>query len=200
MSTGVMTLSNFQALDVPPSVRAARRNAVASFIKKFVLGPLIASVTTTTSGVGDEQTRTFGTQQQRLSQGALTVFVGDSPQRIEKFIEALSDALELNATMVDAEEGDPMDYQTLQYAFQSLGPLIAALELPVPLVLPLQNGGIGAEWHTVGMNIELRFRQPYDIYVVLEDARGVIEPFHGRDPDLVHAPSALYELSTRSGE
>ena len=98
--------------------------------------------------------------------------------------------------MIDAEEGDPIDDQTLQYAVQSLGPLIAFFEIPTPLILPLQNGGIGAEWHTSGMNIELRFRKPYDVYVLLEDVQGTAS-FHGRDPDLVHTHPALHELSRR---
>jgi hypothetical protein len=198
MSTGAMTLYNFQDLEVPPSVRAPRKSLVASFMK-VVLGPFIASAATTTTGVSDEQTGTFGAQQQRLSQQALTVFVGDSAYRIDKFIEALSEALELNATMVEAEEGDRIDDQTLQYAVQSLVPLIASHELPAPLILPLQNGGIGAEWHTSGMNIELRFRKPYDVYALLEDARGNT-PFHGRDPDLVHIRPALRDLSRRCVE
>src|SRR6516225_6752499 len=66
----------------------------------------------------------------------------------------------------------PVDDQTLLYAVQSLAPLILSLELPPPLVLPLQNGGIGAEWHTSGMNIELRVRKPYGIYAVLEERPG----------------------------
>ena len=72
------------------------------------------------------------------------------------------------------------------------------MEMPAPLVLPLQNGGIGAEWQVFGMNIELRFRNPYHIYSVLEDARGVIPPFHGRDPHLVQARTTLRELATRA--
>jgi hypothetical protein len=48
------------------------------------------------------------------------------------------------------------------------------------------------------MNIELRFRNPYHIYAVLEDARGVIQPFHGRDPGLVQTRAALRELATRA--
>jgi len=50
------------------------------------------------------------------------------------------------------------------------------------------------------MNIELRFRKPYDIYAVLEDVRGVVLSFHSRDPNLVYARAALRELSNRSIE
>jgi hypothetical protein len=98
--------------------------------------------------------------------------------------------------MVLDEEGDPVDSQTLQYAALSLSPLITFLELPTPLILPLQNGGIGAEWHASGMNIELRYRKPYDVYAVLEDARGAT-PFRGRDPELERTRVALSELARR---
>jgi hypothetical protein len=140
-------------------------------------------------------------QQQGVNDQSLTALVPKAVQnRIEKFVEAVNEALELSNTMVASEESDPLDYQTFVYAIQSLVPLIAALKVPSPLILPLQSGGIVAEWHTGGMNIELRFRKPYDIYAVLEDARGVIEAFHGRDPDLVRAHPALGELSTRSAD
>lgn len=196
MSSGVMTLSDFKSVERPPSVRAPWRNHVASFIK-VVLGPLIASGATTT--VTDQQSQTVDAQQQRIAPGELTAFARDPVESIDHFIDALNDALALNSAMIDAEDGDPVDNQTLQYAVQSLTPLIASFELPTPLVLPLQNGGVGAEWHMSGMNIELRFRKPYDVYALLEDARGTIS-FRGRDPDLVQVGHALRELSTRCAE
>ena len=168
-------------------------------LRKFTFTPLII-FTTTTSSIPERQPQTLDAQQQSLSQGLLTALPEALQDRIEKFREAFNDALQLSDTMVAAEEGDPLDDQTLLYAIQSLAPLVMSLILPTPLILPLQNGGIGAEWHTSGMNIELRFRKPYDIYAVLEDAHGAIEQFHSRDPDLVRARSALSELSTRSAE
>ena len=148
-------------------------------------------------GTWDQGNPSF--QQQSVNDQSLTARVPKAVQnRIEKFVEAVNEALELSNAMVASEESDPLDPQTFIYAIQSLIPLIAALKLPSPLILPLQGGGVGAEWHSEGINIELRFRKPYDIYAVFEDARGVIEPFHGRDPDLVRARTALGELSTRS--
>jgi hypothetical protein len=195
MSAGVMTLSYPQELEMPPSVRAPRTNFQA-FLKKLVFGsPAPSSATTTTTVASGEEAKAFDREQESLGQLALTLSIQDSAQRIDRFFEALSDALELNATMADAEEGDPFDVQTWQYAVQSLEPLIASLELPIPLILPLQNGGISAEWHAAGMNVELRFRKPYDVYAVLE-GRG--DPtFHGRDPDLGRARDALRNLSRR---
>jgi hypothetical protein len=117
---------------------------------------------------------------------------------VNEFGQAFIDAIELSKTMVAEDEAAPINDQTYFYAFSVLAPLVIDMELPVPLILPLQNGGIGAEWHDHRMNIELRFRKPYHIYAVLEDARGVILPLHGRDPHLVRARTALRELATRS--
>jgi hypothetical protein len=117
---------------------------------------------------------------------------------VEEFGKALIEAIELSKTMVAESEAAPLNDQTYFYAFNVLAPLIIAMELPVPLILPLQNGAIGAEWHDHGLNIELRFRNPYDIYAVLEDARDAIQPFYGRDPFLVETLAALRELSTRA--
>jgi hypothetical protein len=117
--------------------------------------------------------------------------------RFGKLLDALTEASELSETMVSEDEASPIDDQTLSYAIGALTPLFISMEIPAPLILPLQNGGIGAEWHDFGMNIELRFRNPYHTYAVLEDARGVIPPFHGRDPRLVQAHTALREFATR---
>ena len=198
VSSSLMTLPDFQAVQLPPSSPRAPRTYLPSLFRKFTFGLLIASPATT-SRLRDQET--LDAQQQSLSQQPLTALVPEPVQdRIERFAEALTDALVLSDTMVASEEGDPVNQQTLLYAIQSLVPLVMSLKLLPPLILPLQDGGIGAEWHTSGMNIELRFRKPYDIYAVLEDARGAIELFHSRDPDLVHTRSALCELSTRSAE
>jgi len=159
---------------------------------------LTASVTTAAIHTGDEQPESAAVQQQKktVGVGALTASVEASLQRIASFKEALNDTLELNSEMVHDEEGDPIDSQTVQYAILSLSPLIASLELPTPLILPLQNGGIGTEWHAFGMNIELRFRKPYDVYAVLEDVWSAT-PFRGRDPHLERTRVALGELGRR---
>ena len=118
---------------------------------------------------------------------------------MHEFYAALAEARELSRTMVAEDEANPMDNQTVDYAVQSLLPIIKRYKLPPPLILPLQNAGIGVEWHTAGMNIELRFRKPYQVYAVLEDARGAIQEYHGRDPDLVQASPALACLNARVG-
>jgi hypothetical protein len=130
------------------------------------------------------------------SPSAFTAAAGET--RTEAFVTALNEALELSALMVAEDDGDPMDHQTVVYAVQCLLPYIKSLKLPCPVILPLQNGGIGMEWHDAGMNIELRFRHVYDVYAVVEDAQSILRGYHGRDPSLYHAEIALRELSSRS--
>ena len=117
--------------------------------------------------------------------------------KIKEFISAFYEAKKLSEMMVVEGEGAALNIQTWIYAAQELISLVATLDLPSPLMLPLQNGGIGAEWHDLGLNIELRFRNPYQIYAVLEDARGIIPELHDYDPNLVQARISLRELATR---
>jgi hypothetical protein len=195
MNLSLMTLSDFQAVQLPPQTARAPRTMLPTLLK-VTFGLLIASPATTSRMHGQQ---TSGAQDQSLDSQPLIV-PDERQNRLEKLTEALSDALQLSDTLVASDEGDPVDQQTLTYAIQSIAALMVSLEVSIPLILPLQNGGIGVEWHRSGMNIELRFRKPYDVYAVLEDARSVIDPFHGHDPELVNARFALSELSTRSVE
>jgi hypothetical protein len=117
--------------------------------------------------------------------------------KVEEFLWALSEAIKCSQALVADNEGVPLNIQTWTYATQTISPLIAALDLPSPLLLPLQNGGIGAEWHDFGLNIELRFRSPYQVYVVIEDVRGVVAPFQNFDSNLTQLDVALRELAAR---
>jgi hypothetical protein len=119
-------------------------------------------------------------------------------EKLRQFEQALGDAIEVSETMVSEEEASPFDGQTFNYAVSVLAPLFIEMEIPAPLVLPLQNGGIGAEWHAFGMNIELRFRNPYHVYAVIEDVQLTIPRFHGRDSNLVRARKALAKLAARA--
>jgi hypothetical protein len=117
--------------------------------------------------------------------------------RINKFSRSLQDAKELTNSLMAADEGDPLDEQTLAFALNILYPLILSIELPTPLILPLQNGGIGVEWHDCGLNIELRFRKPYDVYAKIEDALEEIPSHYGRDSNLIQTRTALFKLCNR---
>ena len=195
MSTSVMTLPMGE-IPVSTSVMTLSSFPVGS--KQSIYGPFDPA--SPFNGYVGSSTTVVRAWQQDFNDQSLT---GRTPEplqtRLTKFIEAVEEAVELSEAMVAAEENDPIDQQTFVYAMQSLLPAIISLQLPPPLVLPLQSGGIGVEWHTGGMNIELRFRKAYDIFAVLEDAQGRIEAFHGRDPNLDHSRLALNELSSRSG-
>jgi hypothetical protein len=199
MNSGILTDAYFQNPEPTPSLRAPLRSFFEPVVQ-FILERLTGSVTTGVIQAVDEQRESSAVQQpnqgKTVSVAASTASAEASLRRIASFKEALNDALELNVEMVNDGEGDQVDSQTVQYAALSLNPLIASMELPTPLVLPLQNGGIGAEWHAYGMNIELRFRKPYDVYAVLEDARSP-EQFRGRDPDLERTRIAIGELGKR---
>jgi hypothetical protein len=71
-------------------------------------------------------------------------------------------------------------------------------KLDLPLILPLDLGGLSIEWHDHDLNIEIRFRKSQPIYVVLEDALGQISEYRGRDSSLSRSFEAITALSHRS--
>jgi hypothetical protein len=185
----VLTLDHPRPAPNPPSMRRAQSQPDATQPGSAVASPL-SMVTQSAWTVAPEGER-------RESPAALTER-SVRATLLEELRKALIEAIELSKTMVAEDEAAPINDQTYFYAVGVLAPLIITMELPVPLILPLQNGAIGAEWHDHGLNIELRFRNPYDIYAVLEDARDAIQPFYGRDPFLVETLAALRELATRA--
>ena len=189
--SGVLTLDHPRSAPNPPSMRRAPPQPEATQRVSTVPPPL-SKVTPSVLTVAPEGERPDSPA--ALTERSVRVTL------VEELRKALIEAIELSKTMVAEDEAAPINEQTYFYAVEVLAPLIIAMELPVPLILPLQNGGIGAEWHDRGMNIELRFRNPYHIYAVLEDAQGAIQPFHGRDPFLVQTLAALREVSTRASE
>ena len=187
----VLTLDHLRSAPNPPSMRRAPPQPEATQPGSTVAPPL-SKVT--------QSVRTVAPKGERPESPAALTARSVRATLVEELRKALIEAIELSKTMVAEDEAGPINEQTYFYAVEVLAPLIIAMELPVPLILPLQNGGIGAEWHDHGMNIELRFRNPYHIYAVLEDVRGEILPFHGRDPHLVRARVALHEFTTRASE
>ncbi len=76
--------------------------------------------------------------------------------------------------------------------------LTFGLAVDAPLLTPLQGGGLGAEWHAFGLNIELRYRGPYDTYVLIEDVRGRLETRASRGVSFEAVRGALEELARRA--
>jgi hypothetical protein len=119
-----------------------------------------------------------------------------SIQRKRELLDTYSSAVEMAIEMAAADEMDPPSPETWGFAFLAL--LRFAVQLQLPLLNPLQLGGLSAEWHELGMNIELRFRGVDDVFVVIEDAYGEIPEFQGRDPTLEKIAAALGCLAVRS--
>jgi hypothetical protein len=127
---------------------------------------------------------------------------GTAHDRISGLRAAFSDALVDARSLVEAEELEEPSADTWTAAFNALHHFLAgpfAELLDVPLISPMRFGGLSAEWHASGLNIELRFRRPGDVYAVIEDARGEIESYWGSDPDLFRAAEAIAKLAARSG-
>jgi hypothetical protein len=116
-----------------------------------------------------------------------------------EFIVAFQEALNQHNLMSSEADIDPIDPQTWEYAWQSLSAIAKTHDLPPPLVSPLQGGGVGAEWHDRGMNIELRFRAPYKVYAVIEDTLDQIQPLSDFDPHFAYVLPALQNFSRRKG-
>jgi hypothetical protein len=108
--------------------------------------------------------------------------------------EALTEATEWNNTG-DIDLPNP---HTWVFAAGSLVRLTFGLAVDAPLLTPLQGGGLGAEWHAFGLNIELRYRGPYDTYVLIEDVRGRLETRASRGVSFEAVRGALEELARRA--
>ena len=113
------------------------------------------------------------------------------------FADALNEALFL----ADQREIENPDHDCWSFARAFLrgifcNPRFGKLELP--LILPLDLGGLSAEWHNHGLNIEIRFRASQPVYLIIEDARAQIKEYRGRDPSLARAFQAIIALAHRS--
>lgn len=146
----------------------------------------------------DEPWTAFRGGKSRSALGATTpgeVIAG--VRRLNELFDAFDSALDMALECAIADEMDPPKRDTWIFAWCILVIHTAAVPVPLPLLSPLQLGGLSAEWHTRGMNIELRFRGFNDVFVVIEDARNEVSEYHGRDPALSIAAAALNRLAER---
>jgi hypothetical protein len=113
-----------------------------------------------------------------------------------ELFEGLMAAADTAFELAAEDEADPPSASVWAYARVALERLGESVS--TPMFTPLQLGGISAEWHEHGMNIELRFRGVQEVFVVIEDAKGELPDFHGPDPKLTAAASALRHLADRA--
>ncbi len=92
--------------------------------------------------------------------------------------------------------GAPPDPHTVFFAAQELAGL-ERLGIPAPTINPSADGAIYAEWHMMGLDIEIIFEAPYKVIVLIEDARQEVPSFEGENVDLRNALDALRVLCTR---
>jgi hypothetical protein len=93
-------------------------------------------------------------------------------------------------------KGAPPDAHTIFFAAQQLAGF-EALGIPAPTINPSADGAIYAEWHMLGLDIEIIFDAPYKVIALIEDARRIVPSFEGEDTDLKIALEALSVLCTR---
>jgi hypothetical protein len=110
-------------------------------------------------------------------------------EKLRDFAEAVRAGIILALEMAAADEIDQPHLEIWKSALLKILPYASLIT--APLVHPLQLGGVGLEWHDHGMNIELRFRGEDDVFAVIEDARGELQEFYGRDAGLRRSSAAL---------
>ena len=96
----------------------------------------------------------------------------------------------------NAAKGAPPDPHTMSFAAKELAGL-ERLGIPAPTINPSADGALYAEWHMLGLDIELIFEAPYKIVVLIEDARKVIPRYDGEVTDLGTVLEALGALCAR---
>ena len=114
---------------------------------------------------------------------------------------ALADAFNEALFLAEQEEFEIPDDRSWIFALAFLRRIFCdprSVRLELPLILPLDLGGLSAEWHNHGLNIEIRFRASQPVYVIIEDARAEIRGYRGRDPSLARAFEAIIALALRS--
>lgn len=116
--------------------------------------------------------------------------------RWRAFTEAMAAAAEMSAQLVLEEDAEPASPEIWNDAVDLLVPL--APFAPTPLILPLRKGGISFEWHTAGIDLELRFRPGAGLYSLVHDARGKLPASQGRDRARDRGLSALRSLIART--
>ena len=115
---------------------------------------------------------------------------------IANFYQAFNLGLDCANEMVADDAMDPPDAQVWEQALDAV--VGFAGYVPLPLVTPLQLGGVSVEWHTHDIDLEIRFRAGAPPFVLTDDVRDEYPTFQGRDPNLTHVRKTLTNLAARS--
>ena len=116
--------------------------------------------------------------------------------QIANFYRAFILGLDFAYEMVADDAMDPPNPQVWEQAIDAM--VGFAGHVPLPLVTPLQLGGVSVEWHEHDIDLEVRFRPGVPPFVSVDDVRGLCAAFQGHDKNLVNALSALTTLATRT--
>jgi hypothetical protein len=75
---------------------------------------------------------------------------------------------------------------------------LARAKTPAPSVVPTSDGSVQLEWHTRGIDLEVRWVSPTTVHVCLDDLRGILAPIDGDlRYDFLPIKAAIRELSSR---
>lgn len=96
----------------------------------------------------------------------------------------------------DARNAAPPSRDTIQFAAQELAKLSLEV-IEAPTINAGADGSIYAHWHRAGLDIEVIFDGPYEVVLLVDDARGEVPTFSEEDPDLARASEALRALARR---
>jgi hypothetical protein len=96
----------------------------------------------------------------------------------------------------DARNAAPPSLHTIQFAAQELARL-SREAIEAPTINPGADGSIYAHWHRAGLDIEVIFDGPYEVVLLVDDARGEVPTFSEEDPNLARTSEALRALARR---
>jgi hypothetical protein len=96
----------------------------------------------------------------------------------------------------DRQGASPVDPTTAHFAENLLS--LLSTGIPAPSFMPGPNGDVWAIWGDFGLNIEICFRSPGDIFSMVDDAWGEIQDFEEPDPGLALTTHVLSDLRRRA--
>lgn len=98
----------------------------------------------------------------------------------------------------DSYGGVPMRSLILRSAANLLCEM-AGQRTPVPSIVPTSDGSVQVEWHTRGIDLEIKWITPMRVHVCLEDLRHQLQPV---DEDMFYnflpLRAAIRELTSRN--